>query len=472
MVKKRKDDLTPKKTTVTTNQYSGNNLEDSDNDSIYLQEKYPNDNKYEDFISKFSINTQDKIEAGPSIKEKKTIKEKPKNLNQTRNIEKCTRCSYKFTSKTYSVMCVKCEEWFCLSCTKLSKKEVSEIKKLTLKWTCLNCEIDKEPNDKIKNLEEENKLFKNIIYQMNEKIEKLIQTMEMIKAEDIKTKINLLIEKVDNLNSNKKINEEPLYSNILKTQKPIMIKNENLPVVIIKPKKNQTSKTTKQEVQKKMNPALVNVSIKNVEDIRNGGIIIKSNTKEEIEKLKKLSDEKLKEDYIVEISKLKIPKLVIIGTRREYNDEELFEELLALNYVDKCDILKIKGIRKSKHLKKYIIYLEAIGKTFNKLVNKEISLGWDRCKVKENIDIVYCFKCCQYGHKIKDCLQKQVCSFCAGEHTYLKCKAEIAKCNNCKFSNDKYFTNYNYEHEANSEKCSIHIIKILKEKEKINYNHQ
>lgn len=466
---KRKEKLSTSRMT-NFNQKMTDNLQESDNENVYLSSKYPKDNKYEEFIKNFEINTQDIVEAGFSNKLNSQIISE----NDEKN---CCRCNYKFNRKSYSVGCFNCNKWYCLSCAKLSKKEISELKKLKKNWKCITCNenVNKEISLNVHQLEEENKLFKKIINDMNEKIQMLITKLEVIennnffnKMDEVDKKIEILIKKLDDSNAKQPI-KNISYSEIL-TKKPPLVTKTNLPVVIIKPKINQSSQKTKQDVQKKVNPVTIKASINKVQEIRNGGIIIKSYSEEEIHNLKTLSEQKLNENYTVEISKMKSPKLIIIGSRKQYEEQELMDELKALNHIDNDDKLIIKSSRKLRFKNKYIICIETSGKTFNKLVNKEISLGWDRCKIKEALDIIFCFKCCEYGHKANTCSKNQVCQFCSSEHFYWKCNEHTPKCINCKISNNKYNTKYDYVHEANSNQCPIHMYKMLRAKEKINYS--
>lgn len=347
-------------------------------------------------------------------------------------------------------------------------------------WVCVNCDKNNNTCDKsdtrIERLEEQNKMLYIIINEMKEKIEKLMTKLEKFEVNDfiskqneLGKKIDIIINKLDSSN-NDKIQKQITYSQVLKSTTNKEEIKSNLPVIIIKPKILQNSYITKQEVQKRVNPVTVNASIKDVKQIKNGGIIIKSNSEEEIKKLHKLTEENLKEKYIIQLSKLKSPELVIIGSSKEYEERELINELIAHRYIGVNDEIKIKYTRKSKFTKKYIIYLETNGATLKKLVNQEISLGWNKCKIKENLHIISCFNCCEYGHTLNECSKNKICSFCSGEHTYWECKKKDPKCMNCKISNNKYKTNYNSDHEANCSICPIHIFKILKAKEKINYS--
>lgn len=476
--KKKIKKLTPSKLT-NVNQKMEVNLEDSDDESIYLPPKYPKDDIYKNFVNNFKIMTQDKLEAGTSNESNSQKKNINNQINQNEELN-CGKCYYKFSKKSYSIGCFKCSKWYCLTCAHISKKELSEIKKSKQKWLCVLCNkniiIDEKVTIKnISNIEEENILFKKIIHDLNEKIKLLSQKLELfekanyLKIDQIENKIDTLIQKFDE--TNKKIPSKELYSEIL-TKKAKHTGTTNLPVLIIKPKTTQSSQKTKKEVQENVNPVAINVSVNKVKNIRNGGIIIKSNSKEEIQNLEQLSKKKLNENYTVQISQLKPPKLVMIGSRKEYQEHELINELRRTNHIDKDDKIYIKGMRKSNHSSKYIIYINTIGSTFAKLVNKEISMGWDKCKFKEAFDINVCFKCCQYGHKANNCTKKQICKFCSLNHCYWSCTSEELKCVNCTTSNKQYNTNYDYLHEANSNQCPIHDYVIEKIKEKINYDYE
>ena len=211
------------------------------------------------------------------------------------------------------------------------------------------------------------------------------------------------MEKTENFNR-PKINQletsrKSSYADTLKKPSQEMkniTKKSNVPAIIIKPKTKQSFKETKEEIQKKINPTAINVSVNNVREIKNGGIVIKLTNESGVEDFKKLSEEQLKGKYSVKVSKLNAPKLILIGSKTNYETENLINDLKRLNYIDNEDDLKITGLKKSKFSNKFLTYLETTGRTFTKLVNKEIGLGWDHCKFLEILDIKFCYKCCKY----------------------------------------------------------------------------
>lgn len=463
----------------TSSSYDKENGEIQENeinsDDEYLAFKYPEDGKINDFLNKFSICTQDKKEAGSS-----------KENNEIEGIKlKCNNCPQKFNKSTYSILCISCEKWFCLNCASLTRKEALNLKKEKINWrcnVCLNFIQNSEKSNKIPSeldqLRKENNFLKKMIFEINKKMDYLTEKLEKLEEMDTHSKINKFEKHIHEIlellqekkNSNQIQNTNNLYSNILKNSTHQTYPKENIPVLIIKPKKNQNSKQTREEVQQKVNPISVNASIRTVQEIKNGGILIKATTRDEIEKIRKLSEEKLHQNYLVHIPKLRHPRLVLIGLKKAYKEEELLDELRALRYINENDNFTIKYIRQSKFSKKFIIYIETKMETFKKLVNQEISLGWNKIKIKEDLNIITCFKCCEYGHKAKDCNRKQICSFCGNNHNLWKCQAEYPKCNNCITYNTKYNKNSNCQHEALSSDCPLHQQKIKIAKEKINYS--
>lgn len=41
--------------------------------------------------------------------------------------------------------------------------------------------------------------------------------------------------------------------------------------------------------------------------------------------------------------------------------------------------------------------------------------------VEEHLDVTICYKCCRYGHVLKNCLKEVVCGKCGGKHGEREC---------------------------------------------------
>ncbi|CAH1958143.1 unnamed protein product [Acanthoscelides obtectus] len=72
------------------------------------------------------------------------------------------------------------------------------------------------------------------------------------------------------------------------------INKPSLPTIIIRPKSQQNIGKNKEEVQRLINPCEINVGIRNIKETKKGNIVLKCDTEQELERLKKSAESKLK----------------------------------------------------------------------------------------------------------------------------------------------------------------------------------
>ncbi|KAL4101171.1 hypothetical protein QTP88_021192 [Uroleucon formosanum] len=85
---------------------------------------------------------------------------------------------------------------------------------------------------------------------------------------------------------------------------------------------------------------------------------------------------------------------------------------------------------------------------FKALVGKSLFIGLSRCKVKEYVDVVRCFKCQRFGHRALKCVQTvDTCGRCAVKgHRTNDCKSASVKCANCGLAAQSVQLNMNGNH--------------------------
>lgn len=366
----------------------------------------------------------------------------------------CELCTDNFIVNSKFIECKNCLKKFHVNCVQVKEslsKLITDCRNLF--WFCNGC---------ITNVQEKLNIGA-AVEKLNEKTNILAETT---------TKLLSIIESTPSLPSTKS------YSDIVKcnehnslsyTKKTI----NNFPSIIIKPKKNQDSTITKNDIIQKISPAELNIGVNNFKLTKSGNIAIKCSTKEDAEKLKNIATSKLKNSYEVEETKLRKPRIKIISNINDKNEGEIEQLIKKQNkYIDDEDELKVTFIKKTKTIGS-IIFAECSPVTFNKIMyHKRLYIGWERCPVYEDISVPQCFNCNGYYHKNTNCKNKTVCAYCGDEHNKNECQKRIKKCNNCENANQKYKTDYALNHEADSKECPSYMYHIQILKNKIDYGQQ
>ncbi|KAG5868212.1 hypothetical protein JTB14_015996 [Gonioctena quinquepunctata] len=159
--------------------------------------------------------------------------------------------------------------------------------------------------------------------EINDCLRKTIEDKEQI-IEDKNIIIKMLQDRINELENNSKT-----YANILtmntENQPSSQTTIKNIPVVIIKPLNPQDGELTKAEIQKKINPNSINVSINSLKTARNGNVTIKCSSIEGAEKLlQETKKQKLDTKYDIQLSQMKKPRIKIIrSSGEELNKEEI-----------------------------------------------------------------------------------------------------------------------------------------------------
>lgn len=242
------------------------------------------------------------------------------------------------------------------------------------------------------------------------------------------------------------------------------------PVVVIKPKNQQTCLQTKEEVKGKLDP--VQLSVKGIRNITRGGIVVECKNEEDIENIRTEAVKKLGSDYEIKVPVKKNPKVKISGLSERLSDQELIKKMIAQNeFINEESKIKIVYVSNpSRRFNTYSVIAEVDSTTFVHLVNKErINIGWDRCYVHEVHNITRCYNCSGFYHKAKECKNKLACPKCSGEHTLKDCTSSQAECINCKMAIQKLKIKVDARHEAWDLNCPVYKRKLEIERQKVNY---
>lgn len=238
--------------------------------------------------------------------------------------------------------------------------------------------------------------------------------------------------------------------------------------LIVKPKEKQTMEKTKQDLNK-VDP--VNLKITNVENRKNGTLIIQTENNEERERVKNAIENEMRESYDIRVPNENDMTIVITDMTFKFNENELIEKLKLQNNELKESEFKIV---KSYEFKKYnrIIYntkIKVNKETYTKVMSAQrLNVGWEKCRIYDGTDIMQCFKCQGYNHKSEDCRNEDVCYKCHGPHKSKECNKEIiVKCINCIRANQKLNIGLDENHVTANRECPVYQNKLNNKKKRL-----
>lgn len=317
-------------------------------------------------------------------------------------------------------------------------------------------------------LQEKNILLKDKICDM----ERLWKEMEYIKKElnDLK-----LTEKIVNLplnhineSSTEKFNKANIDIPILKND---MVCTKNTKVenkfMIINPKRKQDVSKTKKDMNDKINISQLDITLSKIQSMKNGGLIISCHNEDDKTKLKKVTEEKLGNQYEIIEPEEKRPMLKIVGLDEEYN-EEMFNDMLKRN--NKCitedSLIKLITMKKMKT--RYLAIIECDKKTYYAVLNTGmLCVNYSICSVYEHYNVRRCYKCSGFQHSFGKCTKPQVCLKCGSSQHLANenvCDPTFIVCPNCDEVNVKFNLNLDTKHCPFDRNCPIFLKKIESEK--------
>lgn len=239
--------------------------------------------------------------------------------------------------------------------------------------------------------------------------------------------------------------KETSFADMVKKGTNNFVQPANLSSVVIYPNdKLKTSEETKSLVQSIICPEQMKLHVRGLRKTKNGGVIISTDTKDDIEKLKK-SVQLTNSGLTINEPHKRKPRVVIIGVSSSMQEKEVFACLYHQNLADKlqdCSLEKFltsiklshKSGKKDAETCNYIVEVSALIR--KALITKDrVFVNWSSCPVRDFTLVTRCYKCQQYGHAAKSCREETyTCGHCGEQgHAIKECtkKTEEPKCATC-----------------------------------------
>ena len=172
----------------------------------------------------------------------------------------------------------------------------------------------------------------------------------------------------------------------------------------VKSKENQSSETIKGLLKPKINPTSIKVVINTFKALKNGEVLIETNSKEEIAALGKVINVKCGDKLEANFQKLRNPRLVIINIPEDISTENLEATLITQNpdrHLVKGDIKAKFSSETKKHIRKFV--MEVGPQNRKLLLQKKVKLGWLICKIEDYVVANRCFKCSRFNDRFRNC---------------------------------------------------------------------
>jgi hypothetical protein len=224
----------------------------------------------------------------------------------------------------------------------------------------------------------------------------------------------------------------------------------------VKSRDNCTPESIKELLRAKINPTEIKVGINTFKALKNGKVLIETNSKEEIEALEKNINEKCGVDLEANIYTLRKPRLIILNIPEDISITNLEDTLLAQNpdlKLRKGDIVAKFSYETKKQTRNLV--MEVGAQTRKLLIQNKAKLGWHICKIEDYVVANRCFKCSRFNHRVRDCRGEVTCPLCTGSHTLKECKTDPRsyKCINCSTYKYNPSKNISVDHSSLDKRC-------------------
>lgn len=251
------------------------------------------------------------------------------------------------------------------------------------------------------------------------------------------------------------------FADVVRKNNNVIVRPQNTPSITIYPAdKEKSSEETKKIIQTIIKPDELKLHIRGMRKTKSGGVIISTQDKADLEKLKK-SEQLKTSGFKVEDTTKKLPKIILLGIPSNIGDKEVYECIYEQNICEKCPqisrdrfISTVKLSHKSgKKDSNYCNYILEVPADIRRVLiqQERVYINWTSCPVRDFTMVTRCFKCQQYGHSAKYCREvDSICGHCGcAGHTIKECtkRDEPAKCATCRRFNKPS------EHRTGEEQC-------------------
>lgn len=162
------------------------------------------------------------------------------------------------------------------------------------------------------------------------------------------------------------------------------------------------------------------------------------------------------------------------NTEETKSYEQLINKLRTDNpdCFDTQSTLTVVLVKKRFNQMRYDVILSTDTTSFKKILTKQkLRIDWELYPVHEQLNVIRCYKCNNYGHVANECKQQEfTCPKCAGNHNVKDCDATNSKCVNCIRANEQLNKNLPTNHPVWSIDCPVYVHKLEMKRKRVRYS--
>lgn len=230
-------------------------------------------------------------------------------------------------------------------------------------------------------------------------------------------------------------------------------------VVLVYPKKEQTSVETKKKVQENLKFEKLSGRITGFRHVAKGGISIEFEDSTDVNKvIEQVNDnERLKGEVSARLPIKRDPQIIVFGVEEEIQEKELLNLLVEHNVeFGGLEDVKVRTKFKGRRGLNWILSIKPI--SFMRIKDKgRISTGLQSYPIRENLKPLLCYRCGNFGHTSKVCNRVARCIKCGSDkHEKRECVTQEVTCIHCLEHNNRFKSNYNSKHRCMSKECRVY----------------
>lgn len=232
------------------------------------------------------------------------------------------------------------------------------------------------------------------------------------------------------------------------------------PIVVIKPKEGIQVDNARAELIKKIDGK--NLNVRRVMNGKDGSVVVTLKDKASIKLIEENVGKHLGGRFEVNVRDCMKPTIKIISMSDHFDEAELKKILVSQNEVfTSVKHFKLRKIycNEKWQYDNYSAIVELDAETFFKVMDVgKLNCGWNRCRVLDGLQVIRCYKCCGFNHKIADCKAKEeTCPICSGNHPVKECTSHKEKCANCEKLRIERKLIIDVDHSAWSSECPVYM---------------